>query len=69
MSAVPETSPGKPARPPAGDAGRSDLHVVVGAGGAVGRLVVAHLHAAGVRVRAVTRDGSRWRPTPPTPRP
>ncbi len=57
MSAVPETSPGGPASPPAADAGRSDLHVVVGAGGAVGRLVVAHLHAAGVRVRAVTRDG------------
>jgi nucleoside-diphosphate-sugar epimerase len=31
--------------------------VVVGAGGAVGRLVVAQLHAAGVRVRAVTRNG------------
>lgn len=37
--------------------GPSDVHVVVGAGGAVGRLVVGHLHAAGVRVRAVTRDG------------
>src|SRR3712207_8098639 len=31
--------------------------VVVGAGGAVGRLVVAHLVAAGRPVRAVTRDG------------
>ena len=37
--------------------GRSDVHVVVGAAGAVGRLVVAHLHAAGARVRAVTRNG------------
>ncbi len=42
---------------PEEDAGRPDLHVVVGAGGVVGRLVVAHLHAAGARVRAVTRDG------------
>ena len=33
------------------------VHVVVGAGGAVGRLVVAHLVAAGRPVRAVTRDG------------
>ena len=30
MSAVPETSPGGPADPPAADAGRSDLYVVVG---------------------------------------
>ena len=35
----------------------SDVHVVVGAGGAVGRLVVGHLATAGVTVRAVTRDG------------
>ena len=33
------------------------VHVVVGAGGATGRRLVAHLHAAGSRVRAVTRDG------------
>ena len=33
------------------------VHVVVGAGGATGRRLVAHLHAAGARVRAVTRDG------------
>jgi nucleoside-diphosphate-sugar epimerase len=33
------------------------LHVVVGAGGASGRRVVHHLHLAGHRVRAVTRDG------------
>ncbi|WP_369133861.1 NAD-dependent epimerase/dehydratase family protein [Modestobacter sp. I12A-02662] len=38
-------------------AGRDGVHVVVGAGGAVGRLVVAHLSAAGLPVRAVTRDG------------
>jgi len=40
-----------PAPDPAG------VHVVVGAGGATGRRLVAHLHAAGSRVRAVTRDG------------
>jgi nucleoside-diphosphate-sugar epimerase len=33
------------------------VHAVVGAGGATGRRLVAHLHAAGHRVRAVTRDG------------
>ncbi len=33
------------------------VHAVVGAGGATGRRLVAHLHAAGYRVRAVTRDG------------
>ncbi len=33
------------------------LHVVVGAGGVTGRLVVGHLLAAGCRVRALTRDG------------
>ncbi len=33
------------------------LHVVVGAAGASGRLVVQHLREAGHRVRAVTRDG------------
>ena len=44
-----------PEIPPA--AGPSDVHVVVGAAGAVGRLVVGHLQAAGVRVRAVTRNG------------
>jgi nucleoside-diphosphate-sugar epimerase len=35
----------------------SGVHVVVGAGGAVGRPLVARLAAAGVRVRAVTRNG------------
>ena len=34
-----------------------DLHVVVGAAGASGRQVVRHLHLAGHRVRAVTRNG------------
>lgn len=34
-----------------------ELHVVVGAGGVTGRLVVSHLLAAGRRVRALTRDG------------
>lgn len=34
-----------------------DLHVVVGAAGVTGRLVVRHLLAAGCRVRAVTRNG------------
>lgn len=34
-----------------------ELHVVVGAAGVTGRLVVRHLLAAGCRVRAVTRDG------------
>ncbi|MGY1679232.1 NAD-dependent epimerase/dehydratase family protein [Geodermatophilus sp. SYSU D01176] len=38
-------------------AGSADVHAVVGAGGATGRRLVAHLHAAGHRVRAVTRDG------------
>lgn len=33
------------------------LHVVVGAAGATGRRVVAHLLEAGCRVRALTRDG------------
>ena len=33
------------------------VHAVVGAGGATGRRLVAHLHAAGHRVRAITRDG------------
>ncbi|MEX5303298.1 NAD(P)H-binding protein [Kocuria sp. CPCC 205273] len=33
------------------------LHVVVGAAGATGRRVVAHLVAAGSEVRALTRDG------------
>lgn len=33
------------------------LHVVVGAAGATGRRVVAHLVAAGCEVRALTRDG------------
>ncbi len=42
---------------PAGRAPSSGLHVVVGAGGAVGRPLVAALAAAGLRVRAVTRDG------------
>lgn len=37
--------------------GEQELHVVVGAGGVTGRLVVRHLLAAGCRVRAVTRDG------------
>ncbi len=35
----------------------AELHVVVGAAGATGRLVVGHLLAAGCRVRALTRDG------------
>lgn len=34
-----------------------EAHVVVGAGGATGRLVVAELHRLGHHVRAVTRDG------------
>lgn len=34
-----------------------ELHVVVGAAGVTGRLVVRHLLASGVRVRAITRDG------------
>jgi len=37
--------------------GEQELHVVVGAAGVTGRLVVRHLLAAGCRVRAVTRDG------------
>jgi nucleoside-diphosphate-sugar epimerase len=37
--------------------GADGVHVVVGAGGATGRLVVAELHRLGHRVRAVTRDG------------
>lgn len=45
-----------PGRPPGQD-GPPGVHVVVGAGGAVGRLVVGRLAAAGCRVRAVTRDG------------
>ena len=57
MTPVPETASPRPAGSPEAVAGPSDVHVVVGAGGAVGRLVVAHLHAAGVSVRAVTRDG------------
>lgn len=58
MTPVPETaSPGSADLPPTAVGGSSGVHVVVGAGGAVGRLVVAHLHAAGLRVRAVTRDG------------
>ncbi len=40
-----------------GTADPAGVHAVVGAGGAVGRRVVAHLRAAGYRVRAVTRDG------------
>jgi len=36
---------------------KGDVHVVVGAGGASGRLVVRDLVRAGHRVRAVTRDG------------
>ena len=34
-----------------------ELHVVVGAAGVTGRLVVRHLSAAGCRVRAITRNG------------
>lgn len=37
--------------------GAPDLHVVIGAGGATGRLVTRELHERGLRVRAVTRDG------------
>ncbi len=48
-----------------------ELHVVVGAGGGSGRLVVQHLAGSGRRVRAVTRNGRVWaRPasssSPPT---
>ena len=50
-----------PATAPVAPAARtpdpSGVHAVVGAGGATGRRLVAHLHAAGYRVRAVTRDG------------
>ena len=37
--------------------GAQELHVVVGAAGVTGRLVVRHLSAAGCRVRAITRNG------------
>lgn len=37
--------------------GEQELHVVVGAAGVTGRLVVRHLLAAGCRVRAITRNG------------
>jgi nucleoside-diphosphate-sugar epimerase len=37
-----------------------DLHVVLGAAGVTGRLVVQQLLAAGRSVRAVTRDGRNW---------
>jgi nucleoside-diphosphate-sugar epimerase len=46
-----------PRSAPARTATPAGLHVVVGAGGAVGRVLVARLAAAGLRVRAVTRDG------------
>ncbi len=49
MSTAPQASPRS--------AARAGLQVVVGAGGVTGRRVVAQLHAAGYRVRAVTRDG------------
>jgi nucleoside-diphosphate-sugar epimerase len=51
MDADPHQTPAAPATR------SSDVHVVMGAGGAVGRRVVAHLSAAGATVRAVTRDG------------
>lgn len=46
---------GSPRREESGSG--ADVHVVVGAAGAAGRQVVRHLHLAGHRVRAVTRDG------------
>ncbi|MGY1672423.1 NAD-dependent epimerase/dehydratase family protein [Geodermatophilus sp. SYSU D00710] len=51
---VPAPTPAGSPAPVAEDPG---VHAVVGAGGVTGRRLVAHLHAAGHRVRAVTRDG------------
>ncbi len=42
---------------PVRTADSAGVHAVVGAGGATGRRLVAQLHGAGCRVRAVTRDG------------
>ncbi len=53
MATAPAAEPKAPLR--ATDS--SDVHVVMGAGGAVGRLVVRHLVTSGMTVRAVTRDG------------
>lgn len=55
-----QQSPSAPAVPPGSSpagAGPAEVHVVMGAGGAVGRLVAGQLAAAGMTVRAVTRDG------------
>jgi nucleoside-diphosphate-sugar epimerase len=52
-----DTPAAAPVAPTARTPDPSGVHAVVGAGGATGRRLVAHLHAAGYRVRAVTRDG------------
>ncbi len=57
MSAGPQAPGGVPSEPGVPVADPTAVHVVVGAGGATGRPLVARLHAAGFRVRAVTRDG------------
>ena len=57
MSADPQAPGGAPAGPAPPVADPAAVHAVVGAGGATGRPLVARLHAAGYRVRAVTRDG------------
>ena len=51
------TCTGRRPQSPLRATGPSGVHVVMGAGGAVGRLVVGHLATAGVPVRAVTRNG------------
>ncbi len=53
VGTAPQASP----QPAAQSAPRAGLQVVVGAAGVTGRRVVAQLHAAGSRVRAVPRDG------------
>ena len=57
MSAGPQAPGGVPSEPGVPVADPAAVHAVVGAGGATGRPLVARLHAAGYRVRAVTRDG------------
>ncbi|SFN87473.1 Nucleoside-diphosphate-sugar epimerase [Geodermatophilus obscurus] len=57
MRADPQAPGGAPAEPTVPVADPTAVHAVVGAGGATGRRLVAHLHRAGYRVRAVTRDG------------
>ncbi|SNS14798.1 Nucleoside-diphosphate-sugar epimerase [Geodermatophilus pulveris] len=57
MDAGAQPPTGAPVERAAPTADGAGVHVVVGAGGATGRRLVAHLHAAGCRVRAVTRDG------------